>query len=54
MHWDVTNMLKQLWNVEAVTDGITTNAKEQQRRKSRNCTQKEPHYICKREKTQSQ
>ena len=53
MHWDVTNMLKYLWNVEAVTDGITTNAKKQQK-EIKKLYPKEPHYICKREKTQSQ
>ena len=45
MHWNVTSMLKQVCNVEVVTDGITTNAMKQLRRKSRNCTQRN-HNTC--------
>ena len=36
--WDVTNMLKQVCNAEVVIDGTITSVKEQQRRKSKNCT----------------
>ena len=50
MHWNVTNMLKQVCNVEVVTDGITTNATEQLRRKSRNCTQRNHNTYVKKRK----
>ena len=50
----VTNMLKQVCNVEVLIDRIITSVKEQLRRKSRNYTRRK-HTICvKRSKTQSQ
>ena len=52
--WAVTNMLKQVCNVEVVIDGITTSVKEQLRRKSRNCTQRKHTTYLKRTKTQNQ
>ena len=36
MYGMVRNMLKQVCNLEVFIDGITTNVKEQLRRKSRN------------------
>ena len=52
--WFVTNILKQVCNVEVVIDGIITSVKEQLRRKSRNCTQRKHATYVNRTKTQSQ
>ena len=45
---DVTNMLKQVCNVEVVIDDINTNVREQPGRKLRNCTQRKHIYIYKK------
>ena len=52
--WDVTNLLKQVCNVEVVIDGIITSVKEQLRRKSKNCTYRKHTTYAKRTKNQSQ
>ena len=51
--WDVTNMLKQVCNVEIVIDGIT-RCKETTEKESRNCTQRKHTTYVTRTKTQSQ
>ena len=43
-----------MWKLEVAIDGITTNVKEQLRRKSRNCTQRKHTTSVKRTKTESQ
>ena len=45
---DVTNILKQVCNVEVVIDDINTNVREQPGRKLRNCTQRKHIYIYKK------
>ena len=52
--WDVTNMLKQVCNAEVVIDVTITSVKEQQRRKSKNCTHRKHTTYAKRTKTQTQ
>ena len=52
--WDVTNILKQVCNVEFIIDSITTNVKEQLKRKSRNFTKRKHTTYVKRPKPQSQ
>ena len=52
--WAVTNILKQVFNVEVVIDSIITSVKEQLRMKSRNGTQRKHATYVKSTKTQSQ